>query len=679
MFRGNNNLLRSLLVLVAILVLMIGYYWVHKPIGLGLLQIWGGSALDVLTSALMVTAGGGLGGLILSRFGTHTLSRSERVALSAGLGLGLISLAVLLIGLVGLLSPLVLWLLLAAAWVIGNRFALLWLRDVSALARTVRPTSTWEWFLAAFAGLMLLTAALSAFAPPAAWDALMYHLAGPRVYLIDGAIRAHSENHYLGFSQQIEMLYTLALGLFGRDTAAAPLHWLYGLLLLTGAGGIVRRYAGSTAAWFTIALVMSSTSLWLLFGYPYVDIAIMAYAVLGLIVLDQWRESQQVGWLLLAGMCAGFLVGVKYTGALTAVAFAVYVVAYAPRQWLRNGLILAGVALLIFSPWLLKGLLLYQNPIYPFVFGGLNWDASRTENFSQTYTGLLNAGNGWQLPILPIAATIFGAENTPGFGFTLGPWLLTAPLLLLIGWRWLDERIRPFAKGLLLLMAVLLLLWIPLAALSDIGSGPRQTGAAFMALSAVAGGIGLGTLAKWPRKPFDVYFIVRGIMTFTLALIMVEAVQTTFSRQPVQYFFGLISRDAYLEHKLGLYHTAMGRFSELPDGSQVRFLWEPRTFYCPPTVICEPDTLTDAWARPIRSGLTPDEVFEGWQAQGEDYVLVWRLGFEFSAYTDEYSRFAEPNQLFPDALEKWMTPVWTDDYAYTLYTWRDQPLTESGD
>src|SRR5690606_36734289 len=141
--------------------------------------------------------------------------------------------------------------------------------------RTVRPVTAWETFLAGFAGVMLLTAALHAFAPPTAWDALMYHLAGPRVYLIEGAIRAQPDNHYLGFSQQIEMLYTLALGLFGRDSAAAPLHWLYGLLLLTGAGGIVRRYAGSTAAWFTVALVMSSTSLWLLFGYPYVDIAIM--------------------------------------------------------------------------------------------------------------------------------------------------------------------------------------------------------------------------------------------------------------------------------------------------------------------------------------------------------------------------------------------------------------------
>ena len=225
MILGNNSLVRSLLVLVAVLVLLVGYYWVHKPIGLGLLQIWGGAALDGLTAGLILSAGGGLGRRLLNRVPAGNLSRSEGVAVTAGLGLGLLSLAVLVIGLVGMLNSTSLWLVLLLALGLANRAALHWLRDMVGLLRTVRPVTTWEKLLAGFAGVILLTAALHAFAPPTAWDALMYHLAGPRIYLLEGAIRAQPDNHYLGFSQQVEMLYTLALGLFGRDSAAAPLHW----------------------------------------------------------------------------------------------------------------------------------------------------------------------------------------------------------------------------------------------------------------------------------------------------------------------------------------------------------------------------------------------------------------------------------------------------------------------
>src|SRR5690606_4518199 len=101
-------------------------------------------------------------------------------------------------------------------------------------------------------------------------------------------------------------------------------------------------------------------------------------------------------WLALAGVFAGLGLGVKYTAGLTIVALGVFIVMRQPRQFLRNGLIFGGAALLVFAPWLLKELLLYQNPIYPYLFDGVSWDSLRTANFNSTGNGILNGENAWQ-------------------------------------------------------------------------------------------------------------------------------------------------------------------------------------------------------------------------------------------------------------------------------------------
>ncbi len=659
--RESGIIWRVALVLVGLLALMVGYYVFHKPIDLGLLFTFGGVVLDLATLGLVAVVAGGLGRRALTSF--DGISRVERVALECGLGLGLISTIMLILGMVGLLTPLVLWGIIVILGVIGLKGMRGWLADCWSLAREIRPATSWARFLALFLFLSLTTALLLALAPPTAWDSLMYHLVGPKDYLADGRILAHTENHYLGFPEGVEILFTLTMGLLGRDTV--PVHFLFGVLALLAAGGITRRYADEEAGWLAMVLLMSSYSIWLLFGWAYVDLGVMAYALLALIAITRWRETQSEKWLLLAGVFAGLLLGVKYTSGLMLIAMGVYALYHAPRRILRNGLIMGIAALVIFLPWMIRGFLLYENPIYPFLFGGLNWDPMRDATF-QVSDGLLATADAWQLIILPIAATIFGAEKGPGFSFTLGPWLLTAPLLVLVGWRWLDDRARSLAASCLILIGVMLIFWIILSAKYTLGMAPRQV-AALVALSSVAGALGFHSLSRWPRKPFDLYFIARGILAFTLILGMVEMLQTTVRSRAIPYFFTTISRDAYLDGEIGLYMGAMRELEKLPADSSVQLLWEPRGYYCP--LACTADVLTDRWTYPIRNGVEPDAIFSNWQGEGIDYLLVFDLGYNFYTYDD--TRFAAENKLFPEALEQWMTPVWTDNFAYTLYTWRE--------
>jgi hypothetical protein len=77
--------------------------------------------------------------------------------------------------------------------------------------------------------------------------------------------------------------------------------------------------------------------------------------------------------------------------------------------------------------------------------------------------------------------------------------------------------------------------------------------------------------------------------------------------------------------------------------------------------------LFDHWARPLKIGAAPDEIFTDWKTTGDDYLLLFNPGYQFNA---QDARFAAENARFPAALERWMIPLWMDDGGwYTLYGW----------
>lgn len=686
---------RILVTFLGLVAALIAYFWAHKPLDPALIASLGGAFLDLFTVTLIVSLAGGLGRTFFQRLltplstkwggvGGGDFSRPERLALEATLGLGILGLTLLILGLVGLYRSIIFWLLILALTALTFRHLLGWFLDTVAVLRaSLQPSTRWTRFLALMIAAFLSLALLHALAPPTAYDALNYHLLAPKRYLEAGRILAQPDNHFLGFPQGVEILYGLAMGLFGRDTSAAPLHYAYGFFGLLAIGGLLKRRADLNTAYLAVALLVSAFSLWLLFGWPYVDLAIFTYGALALSItvsfvkrpLETDLKSPPYGVgrgfrggdVMLLGIIAGLALGVKYTGIGLLIALGFVLLWNAPRQILRNGLILVGVAALVFSLWALKGLLLYQNPVYPFAFGGLNWDAGRAYTFSTPGTGLLGSPDAWQLIILPLAATVFGVEKAGTYSFTVGPWLLTAPLLLFFSWRWLTESERNLARTALLLAVPILIFWIALASLSSIGVQTRLVIMGLPAASVLAA-LSFNGLSKWPRKPLDVGFIARALLVLTLTFAFVDALRDTVRVRIAPYLMATLSRTDYRRANLGVYIDAMQELRTLPEGSQVRFMYEQRTYDCPPTITCIGDILFDHWPRPLRQDMTPDEVFQSWKDAGDDYLLLFNPGYSFNA---EDTRFINENALFPDALEKWMTPIWSDPAeGYTLFAWK---------
>jgi hypothetical protein len=534
---------RTVIALLALVVMLAVYYGIHEPLDPALSLPLAGAALDALVAGLLVSAGGGVGRWLLRRIivnigvgARHALSLpdegislAEQVSLEGLLGLGVLAWVALALGLFLLL-------------VLNRRAMVGWARDlITALRSAAQTDSGWARWLMRFTAFMLGLALLNAFAPPHT-TSMHGHLSEPTHYLAAGRITAAQENLRISFPQSVELLYGLAMGLSGRDTAAAPVHFAFGLLALLAVGGLAKRRAGEDAAGLAAALLLSAYSLWLLFGRPDVDLAVMAFGAAGLVTITEWRErkpvfqlsislrgSDEVRWLLLAGTFAGLALGVIYTSAGLSLALAFYVAVSARRAALRNLLVVGGAAGLAYLPWALAGALLYHHPIY------LN--ASDV-----TRSGLLGSGLWWQIPLLPVTATVFGFEGGGAYGFSAGPWLLTAPLLLPLGWRLLDVWKKELARDCLLLLAPLLAFWMAAAALSA-AREPTRLMMAAMPAAAIAGALGFAGL---PRKPFDTMLMVRVLVGMTLVFSAVDAVRDTTRAQVLPYWVGMVSREEFL-------------------------------------------------------------------------------------------------------------------------------------
>ncbi|MFV2044509.1 MAG: hypothetical protein ACC700_14905, partial [Anaerolineales bacterium] len=176
------------LALIWFTAVILAYYAVHKPLGASQIDALGDLALTAIGWLSAVALANLLGWTVfrkLSNFGS-----AERLALQIGLGFGFISLSLLALGLAGAYSQMLLWVLLLLPLPISLYRLRKDIRDLH------RPSDRW---LAVFVGLALILIVIRALAPPTAWDSLVYHLTGPKLYQEVGRIHHNIDLAYLGF------------------------------------------------------------------------------------------------------------------------------------------------------------------------------------------------------------------------------------------------------------------------------------------------------------------------------------------------------------------------------------------------------------------------------------------------------------------------------------------------
>lgn len=528
---------------------------------------WGTQGVELIAAGAVVATAALLGRRCLDRLsgGPGRSAASLRLAsaslqhpaagwaVSAALGLGMLGMAVFALGLAGVTGRAPLAGLVAAGLALGWPAA-------SRLAGDARRAAAGPW-TAARAGRVAALApplglgALLALAPPTAYDALVYHLGFPSAYLAEGRIMPLPWSVHGGFPQAGEMLYLLGWQLAGSG-AAGLLHWsAYGL---TGLGlyGVVAPRWGATAGRWAAALWLWTPAAGLLAGTGSVDLFVALFVLTAGALLLEERPA-------LAGMAAGLALGTKYTAALPLAVMGGALAATRPRLALR----FAAAAFLTASPWLVRNVLWYGNPVHPLLPHLFPAATASLRQAAIRYTEHVS-GHGemqgiWDWLRLPWLMVFDGVRFGGGFD-QWGPWPLLAPvglllarrrdtiavcvafsvLAVLVGWG-VTARVLRLLVPILPWVAILAVL--PLASEYPPAHGPAPS--------------------RWFRSAL-MLAMVSGMAIWGFALGFVD---------PGPVVAGAESSSAYLHRTLGDVVTISGAVNRLiPSTGRVVWIGEPR-------------------------------------------------------------------------------------------------------
>jgi hypothetical protein len=657
--KSQNLILFSLILIWAMLV-MAGYYVIHKPIDIQLATGLLRTALDVFTVGALLSLAGGLGKIVLrGRWGDlHTL---ENLAFEGALGLGMMGLLWLVIGLLGGYSTLTGWLALLLGWGVCFKYNLDWLKQLSSVKELFNRSSRFGIALALAVSFLSFSQIMLAMAPPLKWDALMYHLEIPRQYSELGHFAFLPNNPYWGNPQLGTQLYTWALVLRGFETATV-LGWAIFALFALGVLGLLVRITNVESGWVALAALFAGASIRGQMSWGYVDglVALFGFCVITLLIeLIRTRDEKAIYWI---GLFSGLSLWSKLTAGLIVIcvlaAILVYLGVKQVRTW-KMTVIYLFVSLGVFLPWL--GILAFftGNPLYPYLIDTPWVSSERLAYFS--YAGSFP---GWEILYLPISATWFGIEGgriegSLTFGSDIGP------LLLMLAVPGLVYGLRERKLEITVAAMVLICGW-SIMAVGGLFSGLFwQTRLYFGLLAAVtlAAGFGWQKLSQVVAAGIRLRVIAGGVLVFVMAMTIMQELQANLQLQPARFVLGGETRQAYLARGLGAYAEVIEAVEALPAGSRVLFLWEPRGLYAPPNAT--PDTWIDRWYLGRLSGASGSEIFQSWREEGYTHLLLYRAGMEFERETR--GQFTDEDwKALGDELDNLMIARNFDD-IYILY------------
>jgi len=558
----------------------------------------------------------------------ETSTSGERILFALPLGLGVMAYGILGLGLMGLLStgPVLIFLaflLLIALPQVQGLFRLpraqaapkppaatvppsAFLRD-----QTASPKTLLTWRITGLAGGLFLVFFLlvGVLAPPSSneWDSLSYHLAAPKIYLNQHAIRYLPFIHQSNFPFTLEMLYALGLLLDGTALAKS-FHFLCALLSALGIYLFGQRFFSEEAGILGALAFLSIPNVAWEATTAYIDLGTACFTFLSIYALVGWQETRKPSWLLLSGTMMGLALGTKMFALATLFLSAVWIVAACARMrypFKRGSSTLmrfAIPAILIAMPWYLKSFLMTGNPVYPFyysIFGGRNWSAENAAVYRQAQ---LQFGLGRDLPsllLLPWNLLLHSDRffDSPVAFATLGP--------LPLGFLWImvfGKKLHRIAASLLGYSGIFLLFWF-------LQMQQVRYLLVILPLLLIAGA--QAVIANWKGWRF----IRVGVAGFVAGGILFGMYVTTMVNSPMlAVAFGAESKEAYLSRTLDVY-DALQAVNRLPYNAKVIFFHEARGFYCDREY---------CWGNPGHHTMIPYSTFKDARAM---FAFLKRMGF----------------------------------------------------
>ena len=237
-------------------------------------------------------------------------------------------------------------------------------------------------FAAVIASIMVLS-----WVPPVSRDALTHHLAVPKLYLQQGAIYEIPDVKFSYYPMNLDLLYMIPL-YFGNDILPKLVHFAFALLTAWLIFSYLRKrldglYACGGALFFLSLPVIVKLSITV-----YVDLGLVFFSTAALMALFKWIESRfKLKYLILSAISCGLALGTKYNALIVLFLLTAFVPLLYNQRARREsdtkeeisgpgtlsrqmraigcGILFCLIALIVFSPWMVRNYIWKANPVFP--------------------------------------------------------------------------------------------------------------------------------------------------------------------------------------------------------------------------------------------------------------------------------------------------------------------------
>ena len=293
--------------------------------------------------------------------------------------------------------------------------------------------------------IILASLIVLASVPPVSRDALIHHLAIPKLYLKRGYIYEIPDLSFSYYPMNLDLIYLVALWL-KNDILPKYIHLCFGL----ATAYLIYRYLrvrisicfGLVGAIFylTIPIVvrMSITA--------YVDLGLVFFSSASLFLIFEWlRSNFKTSYLVYSGVFCGLAMGTKYNGIISYFLISLLMTFFYLRSSNHENkqkkaivffTVFSCVAITVVSPWLIRNYTWTNNPIYPLFnnfFSSNSMQVIETGTNLFTYRMFFFKESFLQIIMLPIRIFFEGVDDSPQyFDGVLNPFLLILPCMAFI-------------------------------------------------------------------------------------------------------------------------------------------------------------------------------------------------------------------------------------------------------
>ncbi|MBN2515138.1 MAG: phospholipid carrier-dependent glycosyltransferase [Deltaproteobacteria bacterium] len=447
---------------------------------------------------------------------------------------------------------------------------------------------------AVITGILIIEVFLN-LTPPVSRDALIHHLAIPKLWLTHGGFYEMPWASFSYYPMNIDLLYLLSL-YFKNDIVPKFIHLAFGI----GIGVLVYRYLGKRFGrnWGLLGfLIFFSTPVIVrLSTTVYVDLGMAFFTTASVLAWIKWQSEgyKDLKWFILSAVCMGLAAGSKYNALIAWFFLNLMVVFYYSRdtrkglQAVKFGVVFFVVTLFVVSPWFIKNYIQTGNPIYPLLNNlvgflhdtgkaGGSLAASTDGNWSSSIfqrRAVMFGEEFWEILFIPVRIFFQGKDSSPQyFDGVLNPILIVMLPFAFLKKDFGRDRLFFILFSVFFLLMACFITIIRIRYILPI--------IPFLAILSV---MGIRNCIEWTKRlPRPVGHIgiimISSITVILVALNILYLKDCFYTIKPARYIFHRETKDEFLIRNIGYYPAVKYINENLPDDSRIFFMFIGRQGY----------------------------------------------------------------------------------------------------